>query len=324
MKLAYLTFVVLVPLGLLLAQPEPDKARLLIAFTSFRDRPKHPQISLYEHDGVGQGKIIGTIDTANLRSDYRPSLTLDGKLCVFASETENQTSKIFFWDLGEKKLLTFPAINDSPNALLHPSITGQGTHVAFAAWDKAGSSTRWDVQIYDVAAKKFLEKPRFNTQFADERMPAFSGDGRFLAYASNAKEGLGVSDVWLFDVQEQVNVPLPGLNSPSLDVSPSLSVDGRLIAFASDRPGGAGGRDIYLYDREVKKLIDLPGLNSVANEQTPSLSADGRFMTFVSERFPGEGERDVFLYDRRMQKLLPTPGLNSKREDFDPCVIELR
>jgi Tol biopolymer transport system component len=299
-----------------------DGPKLLIAFSSFRDRPKHPEIVLYEHDGVAQGKIRGKIDTTNLRSDYRPSLTLDGKLCVFASETENQTSKIFFWDFAEKKLLAFPAINDSPNALLHPSITGNGSHVAFAAWDKAGSSTRWDVQIYDALAKKFQEKPRFNTQFADERMPAFSGDGRFLAYSSNAKEGRGLSDIWLFDVKEQADVPLQGLNSPSMDVTPSLSLDGRLIAFASDRPGGAGGRDIYLFDRSDKKFLPLPGLNSVANEQTPSLSADGRFLAFVSERFPGEGERDVFLFDRQTQKLLSTPGLNSKREDFDPCVIE--
>jgi len=298
--------------------------RLLIAFSSFRDRPKHPEIVLYEHDGVSQGKIRGKIDSANLRSDYHPSLTQDGKLCVFASETENQTSKIFFWDLADKKLLTLPAINDSPNALLHPSISGNGALVALAAWDKAGSSTRWDVQIYDVALKKFLDKPRFNNQYADERMPAFSGDGRLLAYSSNAKEGRGLNDVWLFDLLKQTDVPLPGLNSPGMDMTPSLSFDGRLVAFASDRPGGSGGRDIYLYDREDKKLLPLPHLNSVANEQTPSLSAEGRFLAFVSERFPGEGERDIYLYDRQAQKLLPTPGLNSKREDFDPCMIELK
>lgn len=318
---ACLVGVALAGLGLR-AQPPAKESRLLLALSSFRDRPKHPEVFLYEHDGVSQGKILGKIESANLRSDYRPSLTADGKLCVFASETENQTSKIFFYDLAGKKLLTYPTINDSPNALLHPSVTGDGSLVAFAAWDKTGSSTRWDVALYSVTEKKFREKPRFCVQAFDERMPAFSGDGRFVAYVSNARDGAGLTDVRLWDLTKDEAVPLPGLNSPSLDASPSLSRDGRFLAFVSDRPGGAGGRDVYLYDRQSAALVPLPGLNSVASEQTPSLSPDGRYLAFVSERFPGEGERDVYLYDRQTNKLLPTPGLNSKREDFDPCLAQ--
>ena len=38
------------------------------------------------------------------------------ELRVFASELENQTSRIFVWDMKEKKLVTLPALNDSPNA----------------------------------------------------------------------------------------------------------------------------------------------------------------------------------------------------------------
>src|SRR5690242_9653919 len=86
--------------GLLPAQaPEPAKTKLLIAFASFRERPKQPKIYFYEHDGDKTGKIVGSVDTVNLRSDSHPSLSLDGRYCVFASELENQTSKIFLWDL---------------------------------------------------------------------------------------------------------------------------------------------------------------------------------------------------------------------------------
>src|SRR6516165_4127087 len=109
---------------LLAAEPdrEPPRVRLLIAFASYRERPKHPKIYLYEHDGVAAGKIIGSIDTVNLRSDYHPSLSLDGRYCAFASELENQTSRVFVWDFREKKLLTLPTLNDSPNAQLHASL----------------------------------------------------------------------------------------------------------------------------------------------------------------------------------------------------------
>src|ERR1022692_1117305 len=91
------------PLLTLAQQPaEKPPKRLLIAVASYRDRPKHAQVYFYEHDGVAKGKIVGSIDTIANRQDYHPILTKNGKLCVFASELENQTSKIFVYDLTQK------------------------------------------------------------------------------------------------------------------------------------------------------------------------------------------------------------------------------
>jgi Tol biopolymer transport system component len=311
--------------GALLGHPAfaQEAPKLLLAYCSTRERPKYPQVYFYEHDGASQGKVVGSIETANMRSDSHPSLSADGRLCAFASEVENQVSKIFVHDRAARKLLDLPVINDSPNAQLHPSLSGKGDLLAFAAWDRPGASNRWDVLLYDVSAKKLLDRPRFNSPSIDERMPCFSADGRLLAYVSNDKGG-GLSDVVLHERGQEKALPLPQLNSAGLDATPSLSADGNLVAFASDRPGGAGGRDIYLYDRRAARLLPLPGLNSVGNEQTPSLSPDGRYLAFVAERISGAGERDVFLYDRAQGKLLQAPGLNSNREDFDPCVITLR
>ncbi len=304
-----------------LDQPGP---RLLVAFASYRERKLHPKVYFYEHDGAGGGKVVGSVDAVNQRSDYRPSLSHDGRWCAFASELENQTGRVLLWDVREKKLTDPPALNDSPNALMGPSLSGDGKLLAFAAWNRPGATPRWDVLLYDVTAKKLLDLPPFSTPPFDERMPALSGDGRFVAFATNSKDGAGRTDVFLFDRKENKPVPLPGMNSASMDVEPSLSADGRLVAFVSDRPGGSGGRDVYLYDREASKLLPLPGLNSAAHEQSPSLSPDGRFVAFVSERIAGDGERDVYLYDRKSEQLMPAPGLNSKAEDFDPCVIVLK
>jgi dipeptidyl aminopeptidase/acylaminoacyl peptidase len=304
---------------------EPQAAtKLLIAFSSYRERPRHPRIHFYEHDGVSQGKLIGAIDTVNQRSDYHPSLSFDGRLCAFASELENQTGRIQLWDLKEKKLVELPALNDSPNGQMQPTLSGDGKLLAFTAWSRPGGSSRWDLFLYDVPAKKFLDVPGVNTPAFDERMPASSGDGRWLAFTSNAKGSSGLTDIYLYDRTESKVLALPELNSPGSDVEPWLSADGRLIAFISDRPGGSGGRDIYLFDRAEKRLLPLPGLNSVAQEQSPALSPDGRYIVFVSERVGGEGERDIYLYDRELQKLLPTPGLNAKQEDIDPCIITLQ
>ncbi len=300
---------------------ETAPKRLLIAFSSYRDRPKHAQVFFYEHDGISQGKIVGNIPTIANRQDYHPMVSKNAKVCVFASELENETSKIFVYDMIEKKLVTPPKLNTSQGAQLHPTINADGTLITFAAWDKQGASQRWDLMLFDLAGMKFLETPNLNTPKFDERMPAMSANARWLAFVSNQKSNVGSTDIYLYDRQDAKTLAVPEINSPLADLTPSLSEDGNLIAFASDRAGGMGGRDIYLYDRAKKSFLPLPGINSIANEQTPVLSADGRYLVFVSERIKGEGERDIYLYDRQTQKLLPTPGLNSKREDLDPCVI---
>jgi Tol biopolymer transport system component len=315
------------------AQPEAKSVKLLIAFASTRERwdPPYPKIYFYEHDGVANGKLLESIDTISKgvnssRADMHPALSGDGRYCVFASQfgvaNGGQTE---IWDRKEKKLLELPGVHGLLKThQMAPTVAADGKLLAFTAWAWPGTSGRWTVLAYDVPGKKVIELPKLNRESFDQRMPALSADGRFLAYASNARGGVGLTDIYLYDLKEKTPIELPEMNSKQMDIQPALSGDGRLIAFVSDRPGGAGGRDIYLYDRVDKKFLPLPGVNSPAPEQSPSLSADGRFLAFVSERLGGAGERDIYLYDRDAQKLLPTPGLNSKQDDFDPCVIVLK
>src|SRR5262249_41189131 len=305
---------------------EPHR-KLLIAFGSYRDRPKHPNIFFYEHDGVSKGEIVGKVGTPrNVASaEGHPSLSLDGRFCAFTFELENNTGRIYFWDRKEQKLVDHSVLNSSPNAQIGPSLSADGNLIAFSAWARPGAGGQgWHVFLYDRKANNTVELPGLNSPTFEDRLPTLSGDGRWLAFASNRKGGQGLTDIYLYDRKEGKLIDLPRLNSRHMDAEPSLSADGNLIAFASDRPGGKGGRDIYLFDRAADKFLPLPGLNTAAHEYSPSLSPDGRFLVFVSERLGGEGERDIYLYDRRTQKLLPTPGLNSKTEDFDPCVLVVK
>jgi Tol biopolymer transport system component len=302
-------------------------SRLLIAFASYRERPKHSHIYFYEHDGVAGGKIIGSVGTPRARdsAEGHPSISQDGRYCAFTYEIENQTSKIKCWDLKGQKLIDLPVINDSKNAVLGSSLSSDGNLIAFCNWNRQGGpGPGYHVFLFDKSAKKLLDLPGLNSQAFDDRMPALSGDGRFVAFTSNRKGGAGLTDIYLYDRKEGKNMTVVGLNSKFSDVEPSLNADGSLIAFASERPDGVGGRDIYLFDRAAGKLLPLPGLNTPAHEYSPGLSPDGRFIAFVSERVEGEGDRDIYLYDRQTQKLLPTPGLNSKAEDFDPSVMVLK
>ncbi|HEX4606571.1 MAG TPA: hypothetical protein VH092_00040 [Urbifossiella sp.] len=302
-------------------QPAAGKAKLLLAFASFHERKLHPKVYFYEHDGVAAGQVVGSIDPVNQRSDYRPGLTADGAVCAFAAEKENETGRIHLWERAGKKLLDPPKLNDTPNGQLGAAISADGKWLAFAAWNRPGASARWQVVRYNLTKQEVAESPGLNDPAADAQAPSLSGDGRYVAFATNRRGGAGLTDIALYDTKEKADVPLPGLNSARSDVTPSLSADGNLIAFASNRLGGAGGFDTYLYDRSAKGFLPLPGLNAVGHEQTPGLSPDGRYLVFVAERAAGDGERDVYLYDRAAGKLLPTPGLNSPAEDFDPCVV---
>lgn len=306
--------------------------KLLIALASTRDRrdPPYPKVWFYEHDGVGRGKLLDPIDTITkgtnfTRSDSHPSLSADGRYCAFAAQFGVvDGGRIEVWDRKEKKLLPLPGLNVSTNVhQIGASLSADGKRVAFAAWARPGAGPRWGTFLYDAATGKLVDLPKLNHDAHDQRMPALSGDGRYLAYASNQPGGAGMTDVYLYDVKARKPAPLPGVNSKRTDMQPALSGDGRYLAFSSDRPGGKGGRDIYVYDRTEKRFVPLPGLNSAMHEQSPALSADGRYVVFVSERLDGAGEKDVYLYDREAGQLLPTPGLNSKEDDYDPCVIVL-
>lgn len=315
----------------LLPAQEPARVKILIALSSYRERPRHSNIFFYEHDGVSGGKIVGVVSAPGGDNAARhPRLTQDGRYCIFTFEVENQIARIQCWDRNDKKQLDLAPINDSPNALLGPSVSGDGNLIALAGWNRPGSSAGggagagYHVFLFDRSAKKFLDLPELNRNGCDDRLPALSGDGRFIAFVSNRKGGEGLTDLYLYDRKETKLVPVAGLNTKHTELEPSLSADGNLIAFASERSGGEGGRDIYLFDRVAGKYVPLPGLNTAAQEYSPALSPDGRYITFVSERVDGAGDRDIYLYDRNAGKLLPTPGLNSKTEDFDPCVIMVK
>jgi Tol biopolymer transport system component len=306
------------------AAAEPSIAgpnRLLLAIASYRDRPLYPTIFFYQIDSAGAGEIIDSIAVTGKRSDSHPALSRDARYCAFASEEENETSRILVWDRTQKQLVEHSQINDSPNAQLHPTSSGDGRLIVFAAWNRPGFSQRWDLFLYDTAVRTVSALADINTLEYDERMPVFSGDGRLLAYASNEPGSAGLTDIRLYQADDGAQLDLAAMNSAASDTEPALSDDGRWLAFVSDRPGGSGGRDIYVFDRQSENLLPLRGLNSVANEQTPSLSGDGRYLAFVSERISGAGERDVFLYDIQTQTLLATPDLNSPHEDMDPCVV---
>lgn len=112
-----------------------------------------------------------------------------------------------------------------------------------------------------------------NSRSPDE-YPAYSSDGRYLAFASDRN---GNRDIYLFDLQERRLVSLPNLNRrDSSQDQPALSADGRYLAYVSTERGKT---DIMVYDRQ-RQGSELLSANVKGSVSQPTISGDGSQVAF--------------------------------------------
>jgi len=152
--------------------------------------------------------------------------------------------------------------------------------------------------------------------------PALSGDGRFVAFysdASNLVDGdtNGVRDVFVRDrgtsTTTRVSTDSAGAQGNGHSFAPSISNDGRLVAFSSNASNLAAGDtnssdDIFVHDGQsgatARVSVSTAGAEANGGSVSPALSADGRFVAFLSDAsnlVAGDtnGFRDVFVHDRQ-------------------------
>jgi uncharacterized repeat protein (TIGR01451 family) len=138
-------------------------------------------------------------------------------------------------------------------------------------------------------------------------MPAISGDGRFVAFASLADNLVpddtnGFADTFVHDRltndTERVSVSNRGREGnghsglAGVAAYPAISADGRFVAFASEADNLVSGdrnglADIFVRDRQLgtTERVSVSSIGEEANgtSQGPALSADGRFVAFHSD-----------------------------------------
>jgi Tol biopolymer transport system component len=161
------------------------------------------------------------------------------------------------------------------------------------------------------------------------RNPAFSGDGRFVAFESAAPNlapgdtmTFPEDDVYVHDRQTGVTVRVSNLPSGVADdfsTDPSLSATGRYVAFSSANPAivpGGTQAGVYVHDRDVDAdgIYDEPGLTSMervsvattgveanGTSEHPAISADGLLVSFDSTATnlaTSVGPWNVYVRDR--------------------------
>jgi uncharacterized repeat protein (TIGR01451 family) len=152
-----------------------------------------------------------------------------------------------------------------------------------------------------------------------------SGDGRFVAFGSNATNlipgGNLQLNIFVHDLQtgstEMVSVSSSGRQGEGLSSFPDISSDGRFVAFDSDAANLVRGdkndiTDVFRHDRDTGETILISvssgGEQGNASSHGPAISADGRFVVFHanSSLAPEDTNQSTDVYLRDVQASITT------------------
>lgn len=142
---------------------------------------------------------------------------------------------------------------------------------------------------------------------ANESDPMFSGDGRWLYFASSRPGGIGGDDLYRARVRDDGGFDLPeslgaGVNSEGDERAPTPDHEGRHLLFASDGFGGAGGMDLFVAKsaagREAESFSDpqpIEGINTAADETGAAWLAAGAAIVFARGTDVNSGTSRLFV-----------------------------
>ena len=132
----------------------------------------------------------------------------------------------------------------------------------------------------------FFPLTRLTNHSWDDIHPAFSADGKLLAYASTQT---GFWEIFILDLTsyEQIQVT----HGNSYDGSPSWSPDGKWMVFESNR---SGNLDIFIQSLDSLNDEPIQLTSDTAADFSPRWSPDGRTILFTSLR---DGNEEIWLAD---------------------------
>ena len=271
-------------------------------------------------------------------------MSADGRYVTFESEASNvvpgdtnHARDVFVRDLRSGTTERVSVATDGTQAnsdSLIPAISADGRYVAFMS-DASNlvpgdTNEGWDVFVRDLRSgtTRRVSVATGGTQASlfsgsGSGSPAISGDGRYVAFDSEASNLVPgdtnrTNDVFVRDLRsgttQRVSLAADGTQGNDYSEYPAISADGRYVAFESDAsnlvPGDTNeGWDVFVRDLRsgTTELVSVATNGTQANSYSsaPAISADGRYVAFwsgASNLVPGDTNEhyDVFVRDRQL------------------------
>jgi len=294
------------------------------------------------------------------RTSDEQDISADGRYVAFTSTSKNLVAgdangafaDVFVHDrrTGVTRRVSVDSHGvQSAGESYYPAISGDGRHVAFVSYGFSSPFAGLEVSVHDWKTGKTERVDLDSAGNLPDRCtvycwvePALSGNGRFVAFPSNATNLVagdtnGAWDIFVRDrttrqttrisvdsAGKQGDQP-PSYYPPS---RPALSADGRFVAFVSDATNLVAGDtngtwDVFVHDRKTRQTtrvsVDSAGGQANSASWGLAISSDGRYVAFVSEAtnlVPGDtnGEPDVFLHDRQTHQTTRVSVASTGRE----------
>ena len=319
-----------------------------IAFTSFS-----PNLVVADSNGSAdvfvRDRIAGSTERVSVTSggvqasggSSLPAVSDDGRYVAFTSDAANLVAgdangetDVFVRDrqLGITSLISVDSFGTQGNAdSALPAVSDDGRYVAFGSnatnLVAGDSNNEYDIFVRDrqtnTTARVSLTVSGAQSLGNANNRPALSGDGRYVAFASDATDMLGAGldtnnnpDIFVRDrtaaTTSRVSVGAGGVEANNASLVPSISDDGRYVAFQSIATNLVAGDsnanwDIFVRDRQaaITERVSVASDESqgLLGSRDTTISSSGRYVAFNSDAtnlVAGDTNsvRDVFLRDR--------------------------
>ena len=251
---------------------------------------------------LADATITNRITTRVASQDsYAPAISADGRFVAFTSSSVALDQlDVYVWD---RTTGSSARITDGIGGVGNPSISADGRYIAYESQRQDGENYVEDVFVWDRVTGETTLITGDNTYgltYGDDfsAWPTISGDGRYVAYSSDATNALasdlnGGEDVFVWDRATGSTTRLTDRKKYSF--GPVISADGNYIVFHTMVEGETTYDEhssLFIWDRSTGGTTSLTGGEY---SSTPAISADGQYISFTAD---GPESLDVFVWDR--------------------------
>lgn len=241
-----------------------------------------------------------------------PSVSDDGRLVAFQSNANDLVGNdggqmdVFVRDLAAQTTTRVSVDmngGDANGPSTAPRISANGRYVVFTSTASdlvpGDGNGKADVFVRDLqtgtTTRVSVDAGGLDSN-GNSTAPSISGDGRFVAYQSTAKDIVSpdpngaTSDVFVRDMQTGATTRIGGASGTAATITPAIAANGRYVAVDSKAPLGAGDAnsldDIYRYDLNtatpLRVSVNTTGGDPDKASAAPAISADGTRVAFQS------------------------------------------